>query len=464
MLNENHDLGVNAAGGIYPGTEGTTTSVIFMVPDGFGDVAAEAYEFYKGSAPLWKSGFQILVETSSASRPIPDSASAATAYATGVKTNNGSIAVDVDGTPLVSVLTLAHEAGKATGIVTTDAVAGATPAAFGASNEDRDNRTEIAQDYIDRGELTVILGGGREDFWADPDQNGITTLHEAKAAGFDYVTTANALNVSEGERLLGLFNFGPLGLPLGDRSSEPTLAEMTETALDRLGTDEDGFFLVVEAAGTDTWAHAHDAASVMRAAEEYENAMQVAVDYAEKNPGILVVSVADHETGGMRLDLDGDRTPAVFQSYEAPYAEMFFEAAEAIADLGWRLSPRSVINAVQETVSDLTGGSVRLEREEIFSILNAAGIEDAIFDFSTFLNVRGGVEYTTTEHTDTDISLFAFGPGANRLEGRVDNTEVGLWLADAMGLSFPAEQNVADADFTSEIFQTAGESWADSLM
>jgi alkaline phosphatase len=464
MENEKGDLGVTAPAAILPQTQERATSVIFMVPDGFGDVAAEAYEFYKGSEPLWDSGFQALVRTASASHPVTDSAAAATAYATGVKTNNGSIAVDVGGNPLVSILTLAHDAGKATGLVSTDAVTGATLAAFAASNKDRDNRTDIAQDYVDRGELTVILGGGREDFWADPDQDGIATLHEAEAAGFDYVTTAEELGAADGERLLGLFNFGPLGLPLGDRSGEPTLAEMTDAALDRLAADQDSFFLVVEAAGTDIWAHANDAASVMRAAEEYDNAMQVALDYAQSHPGTLVVSVADHETGGMRLDASGERTPAVFQTFEATAAEMVFEALEAVADLGFNLSPRSIIRTVRETVSDLTGGSVRLTRDEITSILDASSLEDAITDFSALLNARGGVEFTTTGHTDAEVSLFAFGPGADLLEGTVDNTEVGLWLADAMGLSFPPEQDPAEADLTPAIVWAPNMNEADSLM
>lgn len=459
MANEKSDLSH-----ILPAVAGgestnVATSVIFMVPDGFGDVAADAYELYRRREPVWESGFQSLVETFSASSPVTDSAAAATAYATGVKVDNGSIAVDVDGNPLVTILTLAHQAGKATGIVTTDTVTGATPAAFAASTGDRDNRTEIAQQYIDRDELTVILGGGREDFWADPDQDGRTTLHEAKTSGFEYVTTADQLNASDGERLLGLFNFGPLGLPIGNRSSEPTLADMTEAALARLAPDEDGFFLVVEAAGTDTWAHANDAASVMRAAEEYENAVQMALDYADKNPGTLVVSVADHETGGMRLNIGGERTPAIFRSYETTAAEMALEAVEAIADLGFSLSPRSILGAVRETISDLTGGSVRLSTNEILSVLDASSMEDAIYDLSLLLNARGGVQYTTTGHTDADVSLFAFGPGADLLEDRVDNTDVGRWLAETMGLSFPAQEDTVYADLTNVDLWSAGETW-----
>ena len=377
---------------------------------------------------------------------------------TGEKTNNGNIAVDVNGNPLVSILTLAYEAAKSTGIVSTDAITGATPAAFAASNDDRDNQEEIAQDYIDRDQLTVMLGGGRERFLADPDQDGATTLEEAQAAGFDYVTTADELRASDSGRLLGLFGYGPLGLPVGDRSNEPNLAEMTEAALDRLTLDEDGFFLMVEAAGTDIWGHANDAAAVMRSAEEYEDALQVALAYAADNPDTLVVSVADHETGGLQLTLDGERTPAVFRTYEATYSEMLVEVFQGVADLGFQLSTRSIIRSVRETVSDLTGELVRLTRGEILSLLDASSFEDAILDFGAIMNAHGGVEYTTTGHTAADVSLFAFGPGAGLLEDRVDNTDVGKWLAEAMGLSFPAGQEVMDLDLAHDPIQ------ADNLM
>ncbi len=140
-----------------------------------------------------------------------DFAAAATAYATGVKTYNGAIAVDVDGNPLVSVLDLASQAGKATGIVTSDLVTGATPAAFAASKDQRANEQRIAQDYIDSGDLDLILGGGRGSFVADPDGDGATTLAEAEAAGFDTVSTLQELQASGSDRLLGLFGAGSSG-------------------------------------------------------------------------------------------------------------------------------------------------------------------------------------------------------------------------------------------------------------
>jgi alkaline phosphatase len=423
-------------------------NVIFMVPDGFGDVAATAYRLFRGIDPAWESGRQALVKTHSASHQVTDSAAAATAYATGVKTYNGAIAVDVNGEPLVSVLDLASDAGKATGLVSTDVITGATLAAFAASNADRDNYAEIAQDYVDNGDLDVILGGGRESFVVDADGDGSSTLEEATAAGFDHVTTSDELAASEGDRLLGLFNYGPMTLPIGERSDEPSLAEMTEAALTRLSGDEDGFFLVVEEAGTDIWGHANDAAAVMRSAGSFEDALIVARDFAEAYPGTLVISVADHETGGMTLDLDGDRTPAAFRGYAASYGEMVLEILGDIAELGPRAcDPEGVVATVQAAVSDLTGGAVSsLTEDDIESILGAESFEAAYLALGGLLNARGGVEYSTTGHTGDPVSLYAFGAGADLHDGEIDNTMVGHWLAEAMGLSLPPDQRDREAD------------------
>jgi alkaline phosphatase len=421
-------------------TPALARNVIFMIPDGFGDTAAIAYRHFKGTVetPAWENGLQASVQTDSASSPVTDSAASATAYATGLKTYNGGVGVDMDRNPLVSVLDLASEAGKATGIVTSDAVTGATPAAFAASNVDRGNQDQIAQEYIDNGYLDVILGGGRESFVVDPDRDGATTLDEAKAAGFEYVSTLDELTAFDGDRLLGLFGFGPLGLPVGEE--EPTLAEMTETALARLSQDDDGFFLVVEEAGTDIWGHANDAAAVMRSAAAYEGAVGLALQYAEANPDTLVISVADHETGGMTLELGAERTPASFRSYQTTYAEMLVAVRDEITDLGLGADIDEIIATFQATISELTGGVVSLTADEISSILDASTAEDAYLAFSALLNSHGGVDFSTTGHTGVNVSLHAFGAGAELREGAIDNISVAGWLAEAMGLLLPGDQ------------------------
>ncbi len=415
-------------------------NVIFMVSDGFGEAAASAYRQYKGTAeaPVWEAGLPASVATYSADNPVTDSAAAATAFATGVKTYNGAIGVDIDGQPLVSLLDLASGAGKATGIVTSDLVTGATPAGFAASNVHRNNHAEIAQAYVDDGELDVILGGGRRSFLADPDGDGASTLQEAEAAGLDAVATPQELAASGSARVLGLFATAELGLP--GSGAAPTLAGMTEAALARLSQDEDGFFLVVEEERTDLWAHVNDGAAVMRSAAAYEAAVRVAVGYAEAHPDTLVICVSDHETGGMALNAGPGRTPAVFNSYQASYAAMLDAVEAAVAGLGSGAGQGAKVAAAQGEIARLTGGAVALTAEEAGAVVGAATEAAAYKALSGVMNGRGGIAFATTAHTGVDVPLHAFGAGADLRSGAIDNTAVARWVAEAMGVWLPADR------------------------
>ncbi len=95
---------------------------------------------------------------------VTDSAAGATAFASGVRTYNGAVGVDVDGNPVPTLLEAARDAGKATGLVTTAQVTDATPAAFGAHVPDRGDQSEIARQLLEGSRPDVVLGGG-EDWW-----------------------------------------------------------------------------------------------------------------------------------------------------------------------------------------------------------------------------------------------------------------------------------------------------------
>ena len=426
----------------------TAKNVIFLLPDGFGPAADTGYRWFKGegaSDSIWEDYLRSHVQTDSADNPVTDSAASATAYATGLKTFNGGVGVDAEGNEVVSVLDLASQAGKATGIVSTAAIWDASPAAFAASNPDRGNAGAITQEYIDNDDLDVILGGGRAAFQQDTDGDGQTTLQEAQARGFDYITTGSGLAGYDGDRLLGLFNEQDMAPPIGGTSlgerpnGEPSLAEMTRAALNVVENDEDGFFLFVEEEGTDSWGHANDAATTFHSGASFEQAWQVALDYAKAHPDTLIVSVADHETGGMTLELGNDRLPSVFQDFQATYEEMGTAILAAISDLGENPAPAAVNETVNAIVSDLTGGAVTLTDAEIGSILGAADQDAAYAVLAETLNARGGIEFSTTGHTAVDVPLYAYGPGSERFSGVVDNTVVGQWVAEAMGLSLPSE-------------------------
>ena len=98
-----------------------------------------------------------LSDTSSASRFVTDSAAGMTAIVTGQKTNNNMVAQSAsgergvrDGAPLKSILEYAEERGLSTGIITNDALSGATPASLYAKANDRAHTAVIFQQVLGR--------------------------------------------------------------------------------------------------------------------------------------------------------------------------------------------------------------------------------------------------------------------------------------------------------------------------
>jgi uncharacterized protein len=229
---------------------------------------------------------------------VTESSAAATAYATGVRTYNGAIAVGPDSQAVQTVLERAEELGMATGLVATSSVTDATPAAFASHVVSQTMYAEIARQMADVG-LEVLLGGGRA--WFDgslPDSsNLLPQMRERYTVVVDPGTLA--AKAARADALLGLFARGPMP-PAGDRS--PTLAAMTGAALDVLGDDPEGFFLMVEGSQID-W-RGHDNAPLDELVAEVldlDRAIAVALDFRARHPGTLVLVVGDHETGGLAL-------------------------------------------------------------------------------------------------------------------------------------------------------------------
>jgi len=275
---------------------------------------------------------------------VTDSAAAASAWATGSKTYNGAISVDVDGNPLPTLGQEVEEAGKAAGIVTTAQVTDASPAAFFANTVDRGLQDQIAEQYLQISRPEVILGGG-EDWWLPAGQPGAfpdapaedpsegsrgaqgDLIAQAQDLGYEYVTDAEDLAAADSPLLLGLFAnqemFQQEPEEQGDVYSPVVpLADMTSKALDVLSHDEDGFLLVVEEEAVDEFSHANNGARMLQAMAELEKAVQVARDYVAEHPDTLLIVTGDHECGGLTIeDVDAadesgvggtlDGTPAV---------------------------------------------------------------------------------------------------------------------------------------------------------
>jgi alkaline phosphatase len=340
---------------------------------------------------------------------VTDSAAGASAWATGVKTYNGAISVDVDGNPLPTIGAEAAEAGLATGLVTTAQVTDATPAAFFSSTTDRALQDQIARQYLEVSEPQVVLGGG-EDWWlpagdegvfppragdaADPEvsrsQQG-DQIARAEGLGYEYVHDAAGLAAAEGDRLLGLFAneemFQMREEGLGDEYAPVVpLADMTAKALDVLSEDDDGFFLLVEEEGVDEMAHHDNGARMLQTMRALDDAVQVARDYVAEHPDTLLIVTGDHETGGLTIeDVNVDDE----------------------SGLG------GTLDGTPAPTEDMVSGE-----DGPFSV---AGSD------KTFV-----LDWTSNQHTGAPTVVTAEGPGSDELTGMYPNTHLHEVLSDAL--------------------------------
>lgn len=377
-----------------------TRNVILFIGDGMGTAQRNAIRLAtvgeKGNLAMDSMPYVGLIHTSSIV-PITDSAASATAYASGVKTYNGAIGMNADKKTVQTLMEVAKSAGKSTGVVTTSQITDATGAAFGAHVEDRSKQSDIALQLLTKSKVDVLLGGG-EDFWypagnpgkfpdepaEDPSEKSKGTqgnlVDKAKQLGYTYVTNTKDMQNAKGSKLLGLFANEEMFQqnPEGEGDIyDPvvSLPDMTKKAIDTLAKNNKGFFLMVEEEGTDEFAHANNAKMTIKAGQALDQSVQVAKDFAKKNPDTLVLVLADHETGGFSIE------------------------------------------AVDE--DDESGDGISKE-DGPFAIANSK---------HNFV-----VDWTTSGHTAVDIPITAMGKNAQLFTGFYENTEVFTKLLQAMGL------------------------------
>lgn len=293
-------------------SEEQATNIILFVGDGMGLAhltgARLLAEGPSGSLNMDRMPVTGFARTSSSDSLITDSAAAATAIASGVKTYNKAIGVDAAGNSVPTILELAQAMGKATGLVTNTQMAHATPAAFASHVVDRSMMPEIAQQLLDR-QVDVLLGGGENDWLPSgqigcyPEQgertDGVNLIELATSQGYTYLCSAEQLDRLESSgttRLLGLF--GDEGMI---RPHQPSLADMTGRAIEILRRNPDGFFLMVEAGQIDWASEGNDAANTLGDMIDLDVAVAVGREFAARDRRTLVIVTGDHESGGLSL-------------------------------------------------------------------------------------------------------------------------------------------------------------------
>jgi len=339
------------------------------------------------------------VSTYSANSFVTDSAPAATAIATGNKTNNGVIGQDLtavqgqkDGRNLTTILEIAEENGLSTGLVTTTRITHATPAAFYAHVDNRDNESKIADQLLES-KVDVALGGGLQYFVGrnETDPKGKESkrnddrnmLYEFETKGYTIVYNGSAfekVDTSKAEKLLGLFDSSHMLYDMERSSSpgnEPSLSNMTEKAISILSKNSKGFFLMVEGGRIDHAAHERKMSEMGADTLAFDEAVNVSLNFASHSNNTLIIVTADHECGGLVLQ------PENITAYESGSIDPVFASGTAKAT-----GPR--------------------------------------YDFI--------MEMDEATHTGVDVPIMASGPGAEKVSrGKLDNTQIFQIMMEAFG-------------------------------
>ncbi|GBU14289.1 bacterial alkaline phosphatase [Enterobacterales bacterium] len=349
----------------------TVKNVILLIGDGMGDSEITSARNYAEGAGGYFKGIDALPLTGQYThysldkkthKPnyVTDSAASATAWSTGVKSYNGALGVDVNGKDHATLLELAKAAGFATGNVSTAELQDATPAAqishvtsrkcYGPEETSEKCPTNALENG-GRGSITeqllktradVTLGGGEKSFAQlakSGEFQGKSLKEQATAQGYQWVENTDELSAitlaDQTKPLLGLFSAGNMPVRWSgpkasyhgnidkpavtceinpQRTSDiPTLAAMTEKAIDLLKTQQKGFFLQVEGASIDKQDHAANPCGQFGETVDLDEAVQKALEFARKDGNTLVIVTADHAHSSQIIEADA-KAPGLTQT------------------------------------------------------------------------------------------------------------------------------------------------------
>jgi alkaline phosphatase len=335
--------------------------------------------------------------------------------------------MDQNGQPLKTILEAARDRGMRTGLVSTTSIQHATPAAFSAHTTNRDEYAYIA-DQQSRANVSVMFGGGRR--WALPKNkggertDGRDITEELERRGVQVLRSPHEfMNTRLRIPVHGFLAHDQMPFEIDRPQNEPSLMDFTKQALNLLNGSREGFFLMIEGGRIDHSFHDNDGGAAVREIDQFDQALEYAVNFARSTPNTVVLASADHETGGVTI---GDHTqgynwfPQVFaqQSKSAQFVEKLLKEGKDI----------------RETVKSHMKIDLTPEQFEKIKLAVQAGtgiapkVAQAVGNFAK-------IGYTTTGHTGVDVYSQGFGPRVDGLRGNHENTEIAKFIIGYLGLN-----------------------------
>ena len=468
--------------GMAEETAKTPKYVFMFIGDGMGNPQVTATQYYEGAianpdatvpvgAQLSFTQFADLglMTTYDASSFCPDSASTATAMASGEKTLSGVLNYSIDKSTTFKLITeYAKEAGKKVGVISSVSIDHATPAAYYAKAQSRKEYYSIGMQALTGTTLDFLGGGGFLEPEGDGTQTNLMTI--ASQNGWVLANTnedIRALNADSG-RVLAInpvlqdsaamtYEIDRLR-KVGEGEDILSLADFVAAGIKVLDNDN-GFFMMCEGGKIDWSCHANDAATSIQETVAFSDAVQVALDFAAEHPDeTLIIATADHETGGMTIGF-ATTAYATHFNYLASQTISFTDFDDVIATL--RDSKATFETALSEIQKDyglttVADQPLTLTQSELDSLRAAyelsmlpedqraltendallyGGYEPLSMAVSHILNNKAGLSFTSYAHTGLQVPVYAQGVGADAFQGLYDNTDIFTKTMEVMGLS-----------------------------
>ena len=271
---------------------GEIKNIILIIGDGMGPEQVEAGELIKGENFVFHDWQHTTANTNSLdsagqATKVTDSAAGGTALSTGILTTNKYVGKNSEGTDLQTILDHAKTCGKATGVVSTDAIYGATPAAFSGHSVDREDSQTI---------LYTQLDSGIDLLCANATSEAANMLSFIKKAGYDYCDNFSQVKKSlESEKVYWQFN-------MAGTSATDKLEKVVPYCLDFLDDDPDGFVLMIEQGHIDKYCHNNEIEGAQLMANSLNNTVEAILAWANGRTDTAIIITADHETGALRVD------------------------------------------------------------------------------------------------------------------------------------------------------------------
>ena len=422
-------------------------NIIVVVSDGMSNGTLSMADLYlnrktgKGSnwIQLYKDNrvSRALMDMGSASSIVTDSAAASSSWGSGFRVKNGSLNIGVNGEEYLPIWQKFKKAGKMAGCVTTVPITHATPAGFCIASKSRNSQEEIAEMYLDL-KFDVMMGGGEKYFSAENRKDKRDLFQEFSDKGFQVVKSRKEMLETKTEKpILGIFNTDSLPYTI-DRNSNreliekmPTLAEMTHVAIESMKKHPNGFVLQVEAGKVDWAAHGNDIAGLIYDQTAHDEALKVALDFAEQDQNTLVIITTDHGNAnpGLIYDKSANTNFDSIQNY--------CQTNEWILNgIGIETSIPQIIERVEHANKIVISTS---EAQSLSNYYLNIKLEDGLYNpkhlpYKVFADIQrksNSVGWSSMDHSSDYCEIAMFGPGKQLLKPFIKNTDLHYMMLEA---------------------------------